>query len=83
MEFFSGLEVATWLDDIGFNKNQKALFATQVLGQVVVDVIVGCCSVSTIVRTRGSKRFLDRCLVGGWPKGNWILTHMAARCRGL
>ena len=68
MEFFSGLEVATWLDDIGFNENQNALFATQVLGQVVVDVIVGCCGVSTIIRTRGPKRFLDRCLAGGWPK---------------
>jgi len=57
VEFFSGLEVATWLDDIGFNKNQKALFATQVLGQVVVDVIVGCCGVSTIIRTRAQKGF--------------------------
>ena len=68
MEFFSSLEVATWLDYIGFKESQKTLFAAQVLGQVVVDVIVGCCSVSTIVRTRGSKRFLDRCLAGGWPK---------------
>ena len=57
MEFFSSLEVATWLDDIGFKESQKTLFAAQVLGQVVVDVIVGCCGVSTIIRTRAQKGF--------------------------
>ena len=43
MEFFSGLEVATWLDDIGFKENQKALFATQVpgcCGCLLLDVVV-------------------------------------------
>ena len=71
------------LDDIGFKESQKTLFAAQVLGQVVVDVIVGCCGVSTIVRRRGQKSFL-RQVPGGWvAKGNWLLTHMAARCRGL
>ena len=66
MEFFSSLEVATWLDYIGFNENQNALFATQVLGQVVVDVIVGCCGVSTIVRRRGQKSIFK---TGAWRVG--------------
>ena len=66
MEFFSSLEVATWLDYIGFKESQKTLFAAQVLGQVVVDVIVGCCGVSTIVRRRGQKSIFK---TGAWRVG--------------
>ena len=65
------------------DKNQKVLFATKVLESCSQCLRSGAL---TIVCTRGPKKSKSffRQVPGSWvAKGNWLLTHMAARCGGL